>query len=537
MSTDKIVVIETASHSETIDKYTTLSHCWGGEGSPAILKLTPAEKDNFTNREHGISWSGLSKNFQEAIQVTRQLGVRYIWIDALCIVQGPGGDFDQEGQLMHRVYRNSFCNLTASDSRDGSGGLFRSRKMETLIPTSIETSDASLFGRSSWLILPSDLWDDHLLGQPLYERGWVFQERILSPRMLHFTEDQVFWDCASMSACEILPDGLPSYLDVTAASERHWRARLQITEEGRVPTGPADDSLERFWKSAVRSYTACKLKVNTDRMTAIWSVAKLVRDEMRRDYEVQDYGAGLWSSRLYAQLAWRVMNPAEAKRPDELKKYPSWSWASLIGEIETQDRGPDKRLYHVVGHDGQPLCFELKGVSNEQRDTAAPGANDLQEELKVNSLPVKAKLFQVTIQKTKPLPQPNNASTSRPLSQAEYYTVNTKDSSLPDIPVPGKSFEVFPDVENFDTNRVFHFFVLDASKVDLGASEMLASEYRSVRSAPTVQGTGLILTKILSAEHELEFNRVAMCRFQGIRDKDWKLLTPESGAGTDIWLT
>jgi hypothetical protein len=180
MSTDKIVVIETASHSGIIDKYTTLSHCWGDERLSPILKLTPKEKDEFTNREGGILWSKLPKNFREAIQVTRQLGVRYIWIDALCIVQGPNGDFDHEGQLMHRVYRNSFCNLTASDSRDGSGGLFRSRETEKLIPTSFETSDTSLFGLGSWIILASDIWDDQLLGQPLYERGWVFQGRLLS---------------------------------------------------------------------------------------------------------------------------------------------------------------------------------------------------------------------------------------------------------------------------------------------------------------------------------------------------------------------
>lgn len=188
-STDKIIVIETASHSEIIHKYTTLSHCWGKEGSsPPILKLMKKEGDHstdlaghpFTDPKQGIEWSKLPENFQEAIQVTRQLGVRYIWIDALCIVQGPNGDFDHEGQLMHRVYRNSFCNLTASDSRDGSGGLFRSRETEKLIPTSFETSDTSLFGLGSWIILASDIWDDQLLGQPLYERGWVFQGKLLS---------------------------------------------------------------------------------------------------------------------------------------------------------------------------------------------------------------------------------------------------------------------------------------------------------------------------------------------------------------------
>jgi hypothetical protein len=339
-----------------------------------------------------------------------------------------------------------------------------------------------------------------------------------------------------MSACEILPDGLPNALDVTAASERHWRARLQITEEGKIPAGSADDSLERFWKNAVRSYTACVLSQNKDRMVAIWSVAKLVRDEMRRDYKMEDYGAGLWSWRLHAQLAWRVMNPAKAERVPELNKYPTWSWASLIGEVEVQDRGPvEKRLYSLVGHDGQDLRFKLKEVTDEQRRTVAPGANDFQEELKINSLAMKVKLFQVTIHRTEPLLQLNNNTTPSPPPQADHYTLRTEvSSSLPGFSLPEGDFEVFLDTKEFDINEMFYFIVLDASKVELGSSAM---GVRSTRSDGTAQGTGLILTKALLAEHELEFNRVAMCRFQGISDKDWKLLTPESGAGTDIWLT
>jgi hypothetical protein len=339
-----------------------------------------------------------------------------------------------------------------------------------------------------------------------------------------------------MSACEILPDGLPNALDVAAASERHWRARLQITEEGKIPTGSADDSIEQFWKNAVRSYTACVLSQNKDRMVAIWSVAKLVRDEMRRDYKVQDYGAGLWSSRLHAQLAWRVMNPAKAERVPELNKYPTWSWASLIGEIEVQDRAPvENRLYSLVGHDGQALRFKLKEVTDEQRRTVAPGANDFQPELKFNSLAMKVKLLQVTIQRTEPLSQLNNNTIPGPPPQAEHYTLKTKDSSsLPGFSLPEGGFEVFLDTEEFDINGMFYFIVLDASKVELGASAM---GVRSTRSDGTAHGTGIILTKKLSIEHELEFTRVAMCHFQGVRVADLKLLTPEIGAGTDIWLT
>lgn len=151
--------------------YVTLSHCWGDF---TFEILTVQNKKQFM--EEGIALTRLSKNFQEAIDVARFLDIKYMWIDSLCIIQGDGGDFNAEGDLMDKVYRNSYCNIAAADSRDSRGGLFRDRKADHILPTRYMAGRKStMFGHEAWRIFPENLWDTQLLHMALYGRAWVFQ--------------------------------------------------------------------------------------------------------------------------------------------------------------------------------------------------------------------------------------------------------------------------------------------------------------------------------------------------------------------------
>ncbi|KAF2186877.1 HET-domain-containing protein [Zopfia rhizophila CBS 207.26] len=365
-----IKVIETRT-SGIKGPYASLSHCWGLK---AFIRLTTDNRRLYI--EEGIPWELLTKNFQEAIEVARFIGVDYIWIDSLCIVQaGEDGDFLSEANLMHQVYRNSYCNIAIVDSQDSTGGLFRSRDPKDVVPMAYKAYGASsTFGQKTWRMVPGDLWEGELLQTFLYRRGWVFQERMLAPRILHFAKRQIFWDCPSMSACETLPAGLPQPMDGAAGPDRHWRGRLQEPEDsGHMPlAGANDDSLEYFWKIAVRKYTVCALTMGKDKLLAMWGIAKLVRDARRIEY-----GAGLWEENLEEQLAWRVADCVLEERPSESKdKYlardiPSWSWASMDGAIEVQDRLTDEPHYTVQDHFHRPLAFDLVGVKHYAPSTEA----------------------------------------------------------------------------------------------------------------------------------------------------------------------
>jgi len=177
-----------------------------------------------------------------------------------------------------------------------------------------------------------------------------------------------------MSACESLPAGLPQPLDNTAAPDRHWRGRLQ--EPGTLShgplAGPNDDSMIEFWQKSVRKYTSCNLTKGSDKMIAMWGIAKLVRDIRR-----VPYGFGLWKDRLEEQLAWRVLECKVGVRPNEssnewvARDVPSWSWASMDGTIEVQLPNMGQ-VYAVLDHNQERLGFDLESTKPVKLTTRAP---------------------------------------------------------------------------------------------------------------------------------------------------------------------
>ena len=190
---------------------------------------------------------------------------------------------------------------------------------------------------------------------------------MLSPRIIHFTHSQVFWDCSTVSACESLPDGLPFALSAIATTDRRWRGRLQRKNSGQEsPDLTVEDSLESFWKTAVLNYTSCELTNQADKTFAIWSVAKLVRDHLAFEDE---YGCGLWATVLHEQLAWQVKSTRKNARMDTLQSiFPSWSWASVNAPIQISDRLVDERSYTIKNHDRKSVAFEEfvnKGVNRD----------------------------------------------------------------------------------------------------------------------------------------------------------------------------
>jgi hypothetical protein len=131
----------------------------------------------------GVPWSFFTPNFKQAVEIARFLDVNYIWIDSLCIIQGSAEDWVREASRMHLVYRNSYCNIAIADSANKSGGAFRERVPENVLPVEYEARGASpMFGRKIWRVLPEDLWDRELLQSRIYTRGWVFQGMLLSSK-------------------------------------------------------------------------------------------------------------------------------------------------------------------------------------------------------------------------------------------------------------------------------------------------------------------------------------------------------------------
>ncbi|EEU37272.1 uncharacterized protein NECHADRAFT_8528, partial [Fusarium vanettenii 77-13-4] len=112
------------THEDDKDMYIALSHCWGPKGLPDEAKTTNATKED---RKRGIRIEDLPKSFQDAITICRALGVRYLWIDSLCIIQQDKDDWEKECSRMRDVYKNSYLTISVARSRESSEGCFSSR--------------------------------------------------------------------------------------------------------------------------------------------------------------------------------------------------------------------------------------------------------------------------------------------------------------------------------------------------------------------------------------------------------------------------
>src|SRR5690242_20613458 len=164
--------------------YTTLSHCWG----QAIQLRTT--KDSVSDHCQQILWSSLCKTYQEAITITKALKIRYLWIDSLCIIQDCADDWKHESALMAQYYGNSYCTIAADAAADGSQGCFMQHQgcIGATVPVRLR-------GKHS-LVLTNRQRPSVVLSQdPMHQRAWCVQERLLSRRTLHFSTDQIYLEC------------------------------------------------------------------------------------------------------------------------------------------------------------------------------------------------------------------------------------------------------------------------------------------------------------------------------------------------------
>jgi hypothetical protein len=115
------ILFSTAKLPEGAVEYLALSHFWGGK---AEVKLTKA---NLANTR--LSLTTLPPNFQDAVSITHKLGMRYIWIDSICIVQDDEKEWELQSTYMGPIYANARCVISATASKDTEGGCYRPRDL------------------------------------------------------------------------------------------------------------------------------------------------------------------------------------------------------------------------------------------------------------------------------------------------------------------------------------------------------------------------------------------------------------------------
>jgi len=288
----------TIDHSKTKDQATN-------------YVMPTLREDNINEMMKNIPFNTLSKTFQEAIQAARCLGLRYIWIDSLCIIQDSEDDWKKESTTMCDIYSGSMINIAATASKNGAEGCFRDRTPDKVNPCKVGISMEN-DGQGVWHNLQSNVWQDQVENSPLCRRAWVVQERILAPRTLHFGGTQMFWECNNLAACESIPDG----------SECVSVKKTLSSFPGNV------------WQFIVEQYCKASLSHTSDKLVAIAGIAKFLQVLDPRQYD--DYFAGLWRKDIEKQMLWTVREGPIREPVENRPAYyraPTWSWASIDGPV------------------------------------------------------------------------------------------------------------------------------------------------------------------------------------------------------------
>jgi hypothetical protein len=362
--------------------WAALSYCWGSS-SPLVLNQATA-----IQLAAGLPLQQFPVTIRDAIIITRAVGLRYLWVDSLCIFQDSAEDWGEESSKMHRVYRDASLTIMAAWGDSVNDGVFSRREPD--LPDLPITWTASPPGHSEVQEFSSLLRPRLGLGMaksmPLWSRGWALQEEILSRRILEYTVHHMIWTCLECCVDEgartagTVSGGFKNYVHQSGQREsstphsgnhRRFRSLVRSILRRRNTTPnlssistPGLDSLDEvkfhdLWDDLVCSYTLRLLTRNSDVLPALSGLASAFALTSKFQYY-----AGLWEKSLLRGLLWHreVLTPNHVNAEDSfisaklvLKKAgvyyaPSWSWASILGGMvkwHIDHREFEASLYHA----------------------------------------------------------------------------------------------------------------------------------------------------------------------------------------------
>ncbi|PTB63787.1 HET-domain-containing protein [Trichoderma citrinoviride] len=279
-------------------RYATLSHCWGSAGRQP-LKTTQA---NLHSHLQHIPWASIPKTFQDAITVTRNIGLAYVWIDSLCIVQDDHQDWVKESKRMGSIYEQAETTIAASHTPGcWEGFLFprcsppASVKIQNFFSGCEKDAEA---GDASGIQVFATIRRDTAANTfpefgALNSRAWATQEWLLSRRIVFFTKGAIIWSCKAITQRE--------------TGERCYSV-----------------SRNTRWKNVVEQYSDRQLTFATDRLIALEGL----RMELGKKIACE-YAFGVWKESLPNQLLWQVTRRIEGSAVSDPLKLPTWTWAHV----------------------------------------------------------------------------------------------------------------------------------------------------------------------------------------------------------------
>ncbi|CVL03165.1 related to tol protein [Fusarium proliferatum] len=327
-------------------EYTALSYCWGGD-----LKncLKESNKDSYRTE---VPWEDIPRTIQDAILTSHKLGIGFIWVDSLCIIQDRKGSHKEiEIGQMTQVYTHAAFTIAAKRAPDAHTGFLHPRSLPSGT-TVVEVRDEA--GETRQCILTFQVPERDEDQNFLDTRGWTLQEYILSRRLLIIGSLTTVWSCRKEREgnCDgwslDRKRGDPFWFkatwiwsDKTVFKNTHRLDAIAFfgTHPEYDHPRPDDRSIRLEWKYLVELYTRRNLTRPTDRILAISGLAQIF-SRIRGG----KYAAGLWVNDLPQALLWETSSGASCPRPSN--QGPSWSWTA-INRAVTCDFGNGRNVSSV----------------------------------------------------------------------------------------------------------------------------------------------------------------------------------------------
>ncbi|PVH80419.1 HET-domain-containing protein [Cadophora sp. DSE1049] len=300
-------------------QYVALSHRWPVDPKEHFMTTRPL----LEQRKKMIRLEDMPASYRDAVMVTRRLGMRYLWIDSLCIVQDDAEDWEREAALMGSIYHNSTVTVMAATSsikrlkgdvggseqeveysRNGFLGNRKGSKEHLRVRLEYVDEEWRETG-DYWEVV--DRGNVELVDQnmELFTRGWVMQEEMLPRRRILYTPGQLVWHCNVMVIREI-----------------NRKVRCDVADMQK------DEGFIDHWLGLAERYSERYLTYESDKLPALSGLATYFSELYK-----QKYYAGIFNGAVAETLLWRPTKLGGLEKPERYVA-PSWSWVRPNGWIK-----------------------------------------------------------------------------------------------------------------------------------------------------------------------------------------------------------
>ncbi|PGH30777.1 hypothetical protein GX50_06451 [[Emmonsia] crescens] len=346
------------------DQWVCLSYVWG---KAQTLRLVKGNLQTFST-PGSLRPDILPNIVEDALQVTRGLGERYLWIDSLCIIQDDAQDKAEFISKMDSIYTLATVVIISSTCIDANSvlpGVRPSSRSQEQEPFQIR--DVTLVRSLDPVLgVKVDLRTgraQRYLGETIWDtRAWTLQERFLAARSLVFTAEQVFWECEEAFWCE---DSFREFPNLSPDPHRTslCGGELNLSWNSDVPT------FDHFYRVLLEEYSGRALTFDHDGLNAFRGIIRAFERSMG-----EGFFWGMPTAFLESALAWghrshklrrRSGVQALALSTGHNNQFPSWSWVGWTSDGQTKlanqnltMEGLGIRFYRVT-EDGKSM-LELK---------------------------------------------------------------------------------------------------------------------------------------------------------------------------------